>query len=94
MIHDPTHSNLDLALLDQKVACQFTGQRYAYVAVTSPEPSLGIAVEGEPGYTPVEGLTYDSYDAAASIADGMNLHIGLSVCDALMIVGSTMGGAS
>jgi hypothetical protein len=92
---DITSHNLDLALLDQKVAGTFRDKRYCYTAVVNDRKggapwALGIAVKEEPGYHPIGGMEFDSRDAAQHVASGMNAHIGLDADAASIIVASTL----
>lgn len=93
---DPTHKNLGLAFLDQHVAGEFRGQRYAYVPVLLDDEGmgfgLGVAVAREPGYFPIPASFFKTgdYKEAAQTADGMNLHIGLSEDAAVKIIASSM----
>jgi hypothetical protein len=89
---DITTRYLEAAILDQKVAGAFAGKSYAFVAVINEGYRLGVAVANEPGYSPISGKTFDSYDEAKQWANELNDHIGLSRDAALDIVGSTMFG--
>ena len=87
---DITNTHLEAAIIDQKVAGEFAGKTYAFVAIASKGYKLGVAVKGERGYSPIEGKTFASYSEAKDWADGLNEHIGLSKDAALDIVSSTM----
>ena len=72
--------------------------RMAYTAVmnTKGEVRLGIATEGEPGYSPVRedsdaGGTFETYDAAQRVAEAYNERLGLTPAEATMLVLTTMG---
>ena len=90
---DITTRYLEAAILDQKVAGEFAGTSYAFVAVVNKGYKLGVAVANENGYSPIEGKTFDTYGEAKQWARELNGHIGLSEEAALDIVGSTMGGS-
>lgn len=94
---DPTNKSLAAALLDQKVAGMMGDQSYAYVAVVggSKQFTIGIAVEGQDGYNPIEGglFEFDYYDEASTFCDGMNKHIGLDPRRSMEIITSTMRGS-
>ena len=87
-----TNTHLEAAILDQKVAGEFHGKVYAFVAVINDGYKLGVAVANEYGYSPIEGKTFEHYYQAKEWAAGLNKHIGLSEIEALDIVGSTMRG--
>jgi hypothetical protein len=91
---DITNIDLSAALLDQKVAGEFSGKRYAFVAVCGPRYwdgwMLGVAVEDEPGYSPIDGKTFEKYAEADLWANSLNEHIGLDREAALKIICSTM----
>lgn len=90
---DPTNHSLEAAILDQKVAGAFHGKSYAYVSVireTGQAWGIGIAVEGERGYNPIDGIGFDRHYEAKEFCAGMNLHIGLSEHRMAEIVCSTM----
>ena len=92
---DITTTHLEAAIIDQKVAGEFAGKTYAFVAVTTKSLGgwgLGIAVKDENGYNPISGKTFDRHDEAKRWASGLNEHIGLSQDEALDIIGSTMRG--
>lgn len=90
---DITSTNLELAILDQKVAGQFSGRLYAYQPVLADHGwKLGIAVQDERGYNPIDGLSYKTESEAKEVANGMNEHIGLNRDQALHIIISTMRG--
>jgi len=93
---DPTHNNLDAALLDQKVAGVFQGKDYAYVPVVTERGwEAGIAVANEDGYNPIDGFrSFPDQDTARAFCNGMNKHIGLPMDHATGIIVSTMGGYS
>jgi hypothetical protein len=94
---DPTSKSLEAALLDQKVAGAMGDLSYAYVAVVggSKQFTIGIAVEGQDGYNPIDGglFEFDSYDEANVFCDGMNKHIGLDKRRAIEIICTTMRGS-
>jgi hypothetical protein len=85
-------NNLEAAIIDQKVAGEFAGKVYAFVAVVNKGYQLGVAVANEAGYNPLMGKTFDRYDEAKQWATALNEHIGLSADEALDIIGSTMRG--
>jgi hypothetical protein len=88
---DFTTTNLEAAILDQKVAGTFPGKRYAFHYVARKGSwRLGVAVKDEPGYHPIDGLQFDSLHIAKRWANGLNEHIGLTRDAALDIVASTM----
>jgi hypothetical protein len=88
---DFTSTNLQAAILDQVVAGQFQGKRYAYTVVTDKAGYiLGVAVANERGYSPIPGIKFKTRDEAKVWVNGMNEHIGVSEDTALRIVGSTM----
>jgi len=89
---DITTTHLEAAIIDQKVAGEFAGKVYAFVAVINDGYRLGIAVANESGYSPLHGKTFDHYDEAKRWATALNQHIGLSQDAALDIIGSTMRG--
>ena len=90
---DLTNTNLEAAIIDQKVAGAFHDKRYAFTAVTCSEGfQLGVAIENEQGYHALAGKYFDSYNAATEWADSLNRHIGLSEVEAIHIVCSTMRG--
>ena len=90
---DITDTHLEAAILDQKVAGAFEGQRYAFVAVVGKDGwQLGVAVQEEQGYNPIDGKTFKDQAEAKQWADGLNRHIGLSEDDYFEIVTSTMRG--
>jgi hypothetical protein len=89
---DITTTNLEAAIIDQKVAGEFRNKRYAFVAIIEDGYSLGVAVENEQGYCPLKGKTFETYDEAKHWATGLNEHIGLTASQAMDIVGSTMFG--
>jgi hypothetical protein len=90
---DITNSHLEAAIIDQKVAGAFAGKRYAFAAVIQKDGwQLGVAVENEPGYSPVDGKTFTLQAEAKQWAEGLNKHIGLSDEDALSIIITTMRG--
>ena len=94
---DPTHTSLEAAFLDQKVAGQFHGMDYVYV------PSLmdngmwcvGIAVANEDGHYPIRGSSefeFDRFDLCVIFCHGMNRHIRVPLDHVAEIIASTMGG--
>lgn len=88
---DITNSNLEAAIIDQKVAGEFQGKRYAFAAVVAQGGwQLGVAVENEPGYAPIDGKSFAQQAEAKQWADGLNRHIGLSDEDAMNIIITTM----
>lgn len=92
---DPTNTSLEYALLDQKVAGAFNGKEYAYVSVprtTGKAWGAGIAVENEPGYSPLDGpsLEWDKRADAVAFCQGMNGHLMLSDIRATEIIASSM----
>lgn len=91
---DITSKDLGAAILDQKVAGQLGDKRYAYVPVSLDDDSgcwgLGIAVERERGYSPVNGLSFAMRDDAQRYADDMNAHLGLDRNAADNIIITTM----
>jgi hypothetical protein len=95
---DITSRYLEAAILDQKVAGRFRGKRYAFVAVmqdTHPDGTpwaLGVAVENEDGYHPLDGKYFTTMEEAREWADGLNEHIGLRPIDMVEIITSTMRG--
>lgn len=93
---DPTHGNLEAALLDQKIAGLFVGKDYAYAPVMQDNGKwgIGIAVANEQGYSPVLGSKFEwsDYREASRFCDGMNGHIGLPRDHAASLIASTMDG--
>lgn len=89
---DITTTKLAAAVIDQKVAGAFRGKTYAFVAVMDRVGAwqLGVAVEDEPGYNPIEGKAFDTREEATLWANGLNDHIGLSNEDAARIITTTM----
>jgi hypothetical protein len=97
-MNDPTHFCLEYALLDQKVAGIFGSKPYAYTPVLHEmrgKWGVGIAVEDEAGYRPVDGpgIEWDEWVEAEEFCKGMNAHIGLSEPRATDIIGSSMWAA-
>jgi hypothetical protein len=88
-----TNTHLEAAIIDQKVAGEFAGKRYAFTAVIEDGYMLGVAVANEPGYNPINGKTFDTYDEAKVWANGLNQHIGLKYSEAMDIIISTMRGS-
>ena len=89
---DITNTHLEAAIIDQKVAGEFAGKVYAFVAVTCKDGyQLGVAVANEAGYNPIQGKTFDRYEEAKRWASELNKHIGLGE-EAFDIIGSTMRG--
>jgi hypothetical protein len=90
-MQDITSTNLEAAIIDQKVAGAFRGKAYAFVAVTTEDGyQLGVAVEDEPGYSPIDGKTFSEHAEAKQWASGLNRHIGLSPERTVAIVMTTM----
>jgi hypothetical protein len=91
---DITNTNLEAAIIDQKVAGTFWEKLYAYVAVIDEKEgwALGVAVANEKGYSPIGGKTFKWKVEAQELADGLNQHIGLTRDQVAQIVISTMGG--
>lgn len=95
---DITSTHLEAAILDQKVAGVFRGKRYAFAVVTTDGKedtgmwALGVAVQGEQGYNPIEGKTFDVHGDAQQWADGLNKHIGHTPRDVIEIITTTMQG--
>lgn len=89
---DITAHHLEAALIDQNAAGVFRGKRYAFVAVFEGNRDwrLGVAVENERGYSPVDGKSFTTSAEAHEWADGLNRHIGLSVEGALKIITTSM----
>lgn len=89
---DITSKYFEAALLDQRVAGEFRGKTYAYVALCAEGGhQLGIAVANEQGYNPISKIFKDE-KVAREWADGLNEHIGVDEDTAMRIVISTMGG--
>jgi hypothetical protein len=90
---DITNTHLEAAILDQKVAGEFHGKVYAFVATVSKAGyCLGVAVKDEQGYNPIEGKVFTTYGEAHRWAYELNGHIGLSPREALDIIITTMRG--
>lgn len=89
---DITSTNLEAAILDQKVAGVFRDKRYAFVSVPANDGwwALGIAVQDEQGYNPIDGKKFATRDEAYQWADSLNEHIGHKPNDIARIVASTM----
>ena len=93
---DFTSTNLEAAILDQKVAGAFHGKTYAFVAVTNPDGRnadawmLGVAVKGESGFNPIKGKYFRHRHEATEWAGGLNRHIGLTGDQEMDIVASSM----
>lgn len=88
---DITTLNLDAAILDQKVAGEFQGKRYCFIATQHGDQYiLGVAVQGERGYNPIRGKAFGTQAKAAEWANGLNEHLGLTAEQATDIVISTM----
>lgn len=86
-----TSEHLEAAIIDQTVAGQFAGQRYAFLTLGCNNGfELAVAVADQCGYNPIAGKTFDSQGEAKIWADGLNRHIGLTDEDALKIILSTM----
>jgi hypothetical protein len=90
---DITSTHLEAAIIDQKIAGAFAGKRYAFTAVIEDGYMLGVAVADEPGYSPIIGKTFESWDEAKVWANGLNQHIGLKFSEAMDIITSTMRGS-
>lgn len=90
---DITNTNLEAAFLDQKVAGLFRDKSYAFIAVCGDDWSLGIAVEGERGYNPIDGKSFPTQAEAREWADGLNEHIGLTSDRVGDIITSTLRGS-
>lgn len=89
-----TSEHLEAAIIDQTVAGQFAGKRYAFVTVCGKEHyGLAVAVANDSGYNPIGGKNFDSQGEAKAWADGLNHHIGLTDEEALKIILSTMNRA-
>jgi hypothetical protein len=90
---DITNTHLEAAIIDQKVAGEFAGKTYAFVAVAFKRGwQLGVAVANEQGYHPITGKTFKRHAEATEWAEGLNEHIGLKKGEWLDIIGSTMRG--
>ena len=88
---DITTTNLEAAILDQKVAGEFRGKRYCFIATRHGDQYiLGVAVQGERGYNPIRGKAFITQAQATEWANGLNEHLGLTVEQATSIVISTM----
>lgn len=88
---DITSEHLDAAVIDQAVAGEFSGKRYAFIAARKQDAHiLGVAVADEVGWSPVEGKQFGSRDAAQDWADRLNTHIGLTTNEAVKIITSSM----
>lgn len=89
---DITTNNLEAAILDQKVAGALQGKRYAFIAVLNGDGawSLGVAVQNEGGYHPIDGKTFADMAQAREWANGLNEHIGHDHRSAAEIVASSM----
>ena len=86
-------TNLEAALIDQRVAGTFRDKAYAFVAVNGDSGwQLGVAVANERGYNPVTGKTFVGHDEAQEWADSLNRHLGRDEKLVHAIIGSTMGG--
>ena len=84
---------LEAAIIDQKVAGEFHGKAYAFVAVAVKGGwQLGVAVANEAGYNPISGKMFKQHAEATLWADGLNKHIGLQNDERLDIITSSMGG--
>lgn len=76
---DITTLNLEAAILDQKVAGEFRGKLYAFVAVQRRGAwILGVIVENENGYNPIDGKTFATREEALEWSNGLNEHLALS----------------
>jgi hypothetical protein len=92
---DITTNNLEAAILDQVVAGAFAGKRYCFIASQNGAGwILGIAVQNERGYNPIDGKKFASQHEAAEWARGLNEHIGVTLAQATNIVVSTMARAA
>lgn len=88
---DITQTDLVAAIIDQMVAGLLPDRRYAFVVVPSADQFvLGVAVENENGYSPLNGKTFASYADAREWAESLNRHIGLTDVEATRIICSTM----
>lgn len=66
-------------------------KKYAFTPVIIRDSwGLGIAVENEPGYNPLEGKFFDTRDEAQSFADDLNKYLKLSEREAMEIIITTM----
>jgi hypothetical protein len=90
---DITTTHLEAAIIDQKVAGEFQGKPYAFIAVVARGGwQLGIAVANELGYNPIDGKSFATQAEAKEWADGLNRHIGRDADSVLAIISSSMGG--
>jgi hypothetical protein len=89
---DITNRNLEAAIIDQVVAGQFRGKRYAFMATQRDDGpwTLSVAVENERGYNPIDGKSFTTRKEAREWADGLNDHLGLTSTEITAIVMSTM----
>lgn len=93
---DITSRNMEAAIIDQKVAGEFRGKRYAFAPVLAKGKKigefwmLGVAVENEAGYSPVEGRYFAEREEAREWADGLNQHIGHTPSSAFAIICSSV----
>lgn len=93
---DITSMNIEAAIIDQKVAGEFRGKRYAFAPVAAKGRKigefwmLGVAVENEAGYSPIEGRYFADREEAREWADGLNRHIGHDIHSAFEIICSSI----
>lgn len=89
-----TQTHLEAAIIDQEVAGIFgrISKRWCYVAVMrgDGEWGLGVAVEDEQGYHPIDGKTFPTRAEASEWANGLNDHVGLSETESTAIIVSSM----
>jgi hypothetical protein len=77
-------NNIEMAVIDQVVAGQFSHQVYAFSAVHGEKGwQLVVAVANESGYNPVEGKIFEEESEARRWAAELNV---------TAIIGSTMRG--
>jgi hypothetical protein len=86
-------NNIEMAVIDQVVAGQFSHQVYAFSAVHGEKGwQLVVAVANESGYNPVEGKIFEEESEARRWAAELNAHIGRDSDSVTAIIGSTMRG--
>lgn len=81
------------AIADQEIEAKFAGKMWAYTAVVGDYGyQLGIAVENEPGYTPVPGFFChgDDYMEMCDHADALNTERSIDPREGGRIVASSM----